>query len=64
MADTFFAAHQRRLQVHAKVGLGLGVESPLEVLVLGVVGSAVGDDENRLRDTRSGGGGTQARVRH
>lgn len=48
-------AHQRRLQVHAKVPLSLGVELPLELFVLGIVGSAVRYDENRLEETRREG---------
>lgn len=49
--------------MHAKVPLSLGVELPLELLVLGIVGSAVRDDENRLQGTEreggAGGGGAE-----
>lgn len=53
--------------MHAKVPLSLGVEPPLELLVLGIVGSAVRDDENRLQGTeREGRGekGCRNRVRN
>lgn len=45
--------------MHAKVPLSLGVELPLELLVLGIVGSAVRDDENRLQGTEREGGGAE-----
>lgn len=38
--------------MHAKVPLSLGVEFPLELLVLGIVRSAVRYDENRLEETK------------
>lgn len=41
--------------MHAKVPLSLGVQLPLELLVLGIVGSAVRDDENRLQGTKRDG---------
>lgn len=43
--------------MHAKVPLSLGVELPLELLVLGIVRSAVRDDEHRLQGTQREGGG-------
>lgn len=53
--------------MHAKVPLSLGVELPLELLVLGIVGSAVRDDEHRLQGTQreregQGGGGEGAET--
>lgn len=45
--------------MHAKVPLSLGVELPLELLVLGIVRSAVRDHENRLQGTEREGGGAE-----
>lgn len=49
--------------MHAEVPLSLGVELPLELLVLGIVGSAVRDDEHRLQGTERERGGGEVQKR-